>query len=169
MSDEFNQRAAQLALSDIERDLIQASRDFEDATRSQDEYLAADAMKRYAEHKKNYDELAGTGQQQQPSGQLSTAQVNFLSRRQAGGDHLDGKRMQDYARGHDRAVAAGLEPNSPQYFNAVSHYVDHLGDGRIPPLDEREAARISGISEQEYSAHAQRLRALKAAGHYRED
>ena len=120
MSDEFNQRAAQLALSDIERDLIQASRDFEDATRSQDEYLAADAMKRYAEHKKNYDELAGTGQQQQPSGQLSTAQVNFLSRRQAGGDHLDGKRMQDYARGHDRAVAAGLEPNSPQYFNAAT-------------------------------------------------
>ena len=55
-----------------------------------------------------------------------------------------------------------------RYFNAVEWYCDHNGDGKQPPLNEREAARISGIDEQTYARHAQTLRALKARGMYQE-
>lgn len=168
MADEFAERAAQLALKDVEDQLIQASRTYEDALRSDDPYTAAAALQNYAEQKQKYDALAGAGQQQQPSGQLSVAQRNFLSRRAAGGDQLTPQRMADYARGHDRALAAGLRQDSPEYFRAIEWYADHQGDGRIPPLDEREAARISGVDEQTYAAHAQRLRSLKDAGHYQD-
>lgn len=170
MADEFASRAAQRALSDLEENLITASRAYEDAARSGDEISASWALKSYASAKREYDELAGTGQQQQQQpAQLSAAQKNFLSKRSAGGDQLTPQRMADYARGHDKAVAAGLQVDLPQYFRAVAHYCDHLGDGRIAPLDEREAAKISGVDEQTYAAHAARLRALKRAGHYRDD
>lgn len=167
---EFASRAAQIATNEIEKNLISATRSYEDAVRDGDEALAAAALQDYAVYKHQYDALTGGGQQQQhqPSGQLSTAQRNFLSRRAAGGDELTAERMNQYAQGHQRAVSAGLKPDSPEYFKAVEFYVDHQGDGRIPPLDEREAARISGISEQEYAAGAAKLRALKAAGHYQD-
>lgn len=168
--DNFNSRAIQTAINDVQEQLIQANRDFEDAQRSQDELLAADAMKRYAQHKRDLDELTGANQsqQQQQAGQLSVAQRNFLSRRAAGGDDLSPARMRDYALAHTRAVNAGLEVDSPQYFAAVEHYADSMGDGRQKPLDEREAARISGVDEETYAANAARLRQLKAAGHYQD-
>jgi hypothetical protein len=146
MADEFTNQATALALKDLEENLIQASRLYEDAQRSDDPVSAADALKGYAAAKRDYEALAGAGQQQQP-GQLSRAQLNFLSRRAAGGDELDARRMQDYARGHDKAVAAGLQVDSREYFSAVENYVDHLGDGRQPPLNEREVASMCGISE----------------------
>jgi hypothetical protein len=162
--DEFAARAAAIARAEIEENLIQQSRSYEDAMRSGDEVSAAWALKGYAAAKRDYDTLSPS--QQQSNGQLSNAQRNFLSRRQAGGDQLDAKRMADYARGHDRAVAAGFQPDTAQYFAAVAGHVDHLGDGRQPPLDEREAARISGISDQEYAANAQKIAALKRAELY---
>jgi hypothetical protein len=100
----------------------------------------------------------------QQSGQLSNAQRNFLSRRQAGGDTLDARRMQDYARGHDKALAAGLMPDSREYFSAVEQYVDRLGDGRQPPLNEREAAKLCGVDEQTYAINAQKYQAMNARG-----
>jgi hypothetical protein len=161
--DQFAARAAAIARSEIEENLIQASRSYEDALRQGDEGTAAWALKSYASAKRDYDTLSP---QQQQSGQLSAAQRNFLSRRAGGGDELTPQRMADYARGHDRAVAAGWTPDTPQYFAAVAGHVDHLGDGRQKPLDEREAARISGISDQEYAANAQKIAALKRAGLY---
>lgn len=165
---EFVNRAAQLAATAVETELINASRDYEDAVRAGDEHLAADAMRRYAQTKRDYDELTGANQPQQQSGELSVAQRNFLSRRVAGGDQLDAQRVEVYRRGHQRALDAGLTQDSPEYFRAIEWYADHQGDGRIAPLSEAEAAQISGVDQSTYAAHAARLRALKASGHYNE-
>jgi hypothetical protein len=159
--DQFAREAAGLARASLETQLIQASRDYEDALRGQDTNSAAYALQQYAAVKRDYDALSP---QEHQSGQLSAAQRNFLSRRAAGGDVIDQKRLQDYHVAHQRAVAAGLQVDSPQYFAAISRYADTQGDGRQPPLDEREAARLCGISEQTYAENAARIRALKAAG-----
>ena len=163
---EFIDKAGREAVARAEEKLIKASRKFEDASRVGDEYEAARALEKLSKRKANYDRL--TGQNQGQPGRLSVAQQNFLSRRAAGGDELTPTRMKDYALAHTRAVNAGIEIDSPQYFAAVERSVDHQGDGRIPPLDEREAARISGVDEQTYAHHAARLRALKASGHYQD-
>jgi hypothetical protein len=169
-NDHFVNRATQLAVNDVEQSLVQASRDYENAMRSEDELLAADALKRYNTAKLEYDNLTGASQQQQQrqSGQLSVAQRNFLSRRAAGGDDLTAERMRDYALAHTRCVNAGLEVDSPQYFAAIERYADSMGDGRQPPLDERSAARIAGITDQEYAQQAQKFAQLKRAGHYQD-
>lgn len=165
---QFNAKAVEIAASEVEQNLIAATRNFEDAQRAGDEYQAAQAMKDYAALKSQWDILTTTPQQQQQPGQLSVATRNYLSRRAAGGDQLDGQRWNDYLRGHQRAISAGLQPDTPQYFDAISHFVDHLGDGRIPPLTESEAAAITGCDPQTYAANAARLKALKRAGHYQE-
>jgi hypothetical protein len=164
---EFANRAAMIAVDTVQQDLIQAQRDYEDSVRAGDEALAGDAFNRYNKAKIEYDNLTGANrpqQQQQP--QLSPAAQNYLSRRVAGGDQLTPQRWQDYIRGHVRAVNAGLQADSPEYFAAVSHYCDHLGDGRIPPLTESEVAKMCGISDEEYAIQAHKLRQLKRAGHY---
>ena len=166
--DEFAARAARLAASNVEEGLIQAQRDYQDAQRSGDEYTAADALKRYAECKRDYDLLTGTGQQQQASGQLSNAQQNFLSRRLAGGDELSPSRMRDYALAHTRAVNAGWPVDSAEYFAAVARSADTMGDGRQPPLNEREVAKMCGIDERVYAANAAKLAALKRSGRYQD-
>jgi hypothetical protein len=63
---------------------------------------------------------------------LSVAQRNFLSRRIAAGDKLTQARAQHYIDGHHRAVAAGLEVDSPRYFRTVGRHADALG-GKQPP------------------------------------
>ena len=164
---EFAERAAQLAAMEIHDRLIRAQRDFEDAQRIGDDQLAAVAVNEYVDAKAKLDMLTPKPQQQN-KGQLSVASRNFLSRRVAGGEELTPQRWQDYIRAHQRAVTAGWTPDTPEYFSAVAGHVDSQGDGRLPPLDEREAARISGVSEQEYAQNAQKLRALKARGMYSE-
>jgi len=166
MSDEFANRAAQLAAQAVETDLINATRDYEDAMRVQDEGLAADALKRYAASKTEYDTLTGANQPQQQSGRFSVAQTNFLSRRAALGDDLTPARMKDYALAHTRAVNAGLEPDTPQYFAAIERSVDTMGDGRQPLLDERSAAQVCGVDDETYAFHAARLRNMRARGEY---
>jgi hypothetical protein len=166
MSD-FASEAAQLALRDLEENVIQAERQYQDAQRYGDPASAADALKSYAAAKREYDTLSGANQpRQQPSGQLSNAQMNFLSRRAALGDEITPKRMQDYALAHTRAVNAGLTPDSPEYFKAVERSVDTQGDGRQPLLDERSVAKMCGISDEEYAAQATKLAAMKARGDY---
>jgi hypothetical protein len=162
---EFAHQAVGQRLRDLEENLIQSARQYEDAERYDDPTSAADAMKTYAAAEREYNYLTGKDQPQQ-RGQLSNAQRNFLSRRQAGGDELTPQRMADYARGHDKAMAAGLTPDTREYFSAVANYVDHLGDGRQPPLNEREAARICGVSEDEYARQANKLAAMRARGEY---
>jgi hypothetical protein len=167
--DEFINRAVQIALADAEEQLIRSRRDYEDSLRYSDEHSGAAALSAYAEAKAKHDTLTQANQtQNNNNGQLSNSQRNFLSRRQAGGDELTESRMRDYQLAHNRALAAGLQVDSPQYFNAVEWYCDHNGDGKQPPLNEREAARIAGVDEQTYARHAQTLRALKARGHYSE-
>lgn len=161
---EFTQRAAMIARDQAEVELIQASRDFEDSQRMGDEQFAADAMRRYASAKSQYDQLTGASQQQQRSGELSNAQRNFLSRRAALGDDLTPSRMKDYSLAHTRAVNAGLEVDSPQYFAAVERSVDTMGDGRQPLLNEREAARICGVSDEVYAQNAYALQMAKLRG-----
>ena len=166
MADDFTNRAAQLATQAVETELIAATREFEDAVRSEDEFSAAAAMKRYASSKAEYDTLTGANQPQQQSGQLSVAQRNFLSRRAALGDDITPSRMKDYALAHTRAVNAGLEPDTPQYFAAVERSVDSMGDGRQPLLDERSAAQICGVSDEVYAANAAKLRNMRLRGEY---
>jgi len=154
MADEaFVARAAELALADAHEALVQATRAWEDSNRYQDETSGAQALAAYVEAKQKYDALAGTDnkQQQNDAGQLSAATRNFLSRRVAGGDEITPARWQEYLRGHHRAIAAGFEPDTTEYFHAVAGHVDSAGDGRQPPLDEQTAAKISGISPEEYS------------------
>ena len=162
--DDFAQEAAALARAQIETQLLQASRDYEDALRSQDSHSASYALQQYAAAKRDYDALSPQPQQQ--SGQLSNAQRNFLSRRAALGDDLTPSRMRDYALAHTRAMNAGLQVNSPEYFSAVSKSVETMGDGRQPVLDERSAARLCGVSDEVYAANAARLRALRASGQH---
>jgi hypothetical protein len=165
-TDDFGVRPA---MQILEEQLIQEARAYEDAKRHGDEQSASEALLAYTDKKRQWDALTGSGQQQQQqSGQLTVAQRNFLSRRAAGGDQLDGKRMADYARAHDKALAAGLQQDTPEYFTAVESYVDHLGDGRQPPLNEREVAKMCGIDEETYAQGAEKLRALKASGLYKE-
>ena len=166
MTDDFTNRAAQLATQAVETELIAATREFEDAVRSEDEFSAAAAMKRYAASKAEYDTLTGANQPQQQSGQLSVAQRNFLSRRAALGDEITPSRMKDYALAHTRAVNAGLEPDTPQYFAAVERSVDTMGDGRQELLNERSAAQICGVSDEVYAANAAKLRNMRLRGEY---
>ncbi len=141
---EFTSRAQELAVAGIETKLIDSTRDWQDAERAGDEIAAADALRSYAVAKREYDALTGASQQQQqPPGQLSVAQQNFLSRRAAGGDQITPERLQDYAHAHQRAIGAGLRQDTPEYFAAISRAVDTQGDGRQPPLDEREAASFA--------------------------
>jgi len=162
MADDFTHQAVGQAIKDLEENLIQASRAYEDAQRYDDPASAAYALRTYAAAQRDYDALTGAGQQQR--GQLSNAQRNFLSRRQAGGDELTPQRMADYARAHDKAMAAGLTADTPEYFSAIANHVDHLGDGRQPPLDEREAARLCGISDEEYAIQARKMWGMKQRG-----
>jgi hypothetical protein len=163
---DFTNRAAQLAVSDAERELITASRAYEDAQRDGDEITAAVALRDYAASKKVYDALTGADQPRQQQPGLSNAQRNFLSRRAALGDELTPSRMRDYSLAHTRAVNAGLQPDTPQYFAAVERSVDTMGDGRQPVLDEREAARMCGIDERTYAQNAAKLRAMRLAGQH---
>jgi hypothetical protein len=168
-NDEFTRQAVGLATRELEENLIQAGRTYEDAARSNDPETAAYALKAYTEAQIAYEKLTGTGGNQQPQqAELSNAQRNFLSRRAAMGDDLSPQRMQDYARAHVRAVAAGWEPDTPQYFAAIEGCVDSQGDGRQSQLNERSAAEISGITDAEYAANAQKLRQLKARGYYQD-
>jgi hypothetical protein len=169
MADEFTDRAAQLAAQAVETELINATRDYEDAQRLGGEdgaSMAADALKRYNAHKIEYDNLTGANQPQRQDGQLSLAQRNFLSRRASLGDDLSPSRMKDYALAHTRAVNAGLEVDSPAYFSAVEKSVDTMGDGRQELLNERSAAQICGVSEEVYAANAAKLRSMRLRGEY---
>lgn len=168
MADDFTKTAAEIALQQCTDSLRESQRNFEDAQRYGAPDLAAEALRQFASARAQYNELVGATQPQQQAGQLSQAQRDFLLQRQRGGDELNQRRMADYARAHDRALAAGLRVDSPEYFAAVANHVDHLGDGRQPPLTEEEAAKICGIDQYTYSDNADRLRALKAAGHYRD-
>jgi hypothetical protein len=167
-NDDFSRSAAEIALQQCTDQLREAQRTYEDSARYSDPELAASALRSFASARAQYNELVGATQPQQQAGQLSQAQRDFLLQRQRGGDVLDQNRMGHYARGHDRALAAGLRVDSPEYFAAVANHVDHLGDGRQKPLSEEEAAKICGIDQYTYSDNADRLRALKAAGHYRD-
>jgi hypothetical protein len=151
--DEFVNETAQIALSEVERNLVQATRDFEDAARDGDRYLGADAYRRYMENKTTFDKMTDGDQPQQQQQQqpgLSVAQRNYLSRRAYGGDQLTPQRMGDYAKGHERAVAAGFRSqvvriagiglliDATEYFSCVSNYVDHLGGSNEVAITEIE-------------------------------
>jgi hypothetical protein len=173
--DDIDRQAMELSRIEAEEKLITASRQYQDAKRvlqhETDEYLRQDYLRQLAEARRDYneakkemDQLSGAQQ-----GQLSQAQVAFLTRRAAGGDTLDAQRMQTYGEGHERALRKGLPVDSAEYFREVEWYVDHQGDGRIPPLNEAEAAKICGISDAEYQRQQQKLFQLKRDGMYRNE
>ena len=166
MGDRFTDEATRLAVQGLEEDLITAGRQWEDAERAGDAHSAAWALQQYNETQMKYDRMVGADKPPQQG--LSEAQKQFISRRVQGGEDLRG-REQDYFLAHARAVNAGLEIDSPQYFAAVSASLDNGGDGRQRPLDEREAARLCGLTDQEYAAGAQHVRGLKRAGYYQQD
>src|SRR5262249_14753134 len=154
----------QLAVSEVEDEIRQAERDFEDATRSEDEWTASEALQRYATAKHRHDVLSGATERRQQAGQWTVAKQNYLSRRRASGDDVDvPQRRQEFMHAHNQLIAAGVEEDTPQYFRAMDSIVD-AGNGRQPPLTEAEAARISGIDEATYARNAAHLRALKRSG-----
>ena len=167
MADDFDAAASQVAIRALEEELIQASRNFEDAKRSGDFESAGYAMAAANEAQLKLDKLTGAGQPQ-PQGYIP-AEVNLLSRRRAMGDDVDSPaRMRDYEIGAAKALQAGWERGSPQYIKAIEMYVDNLGDGRQAPLNEHTAAELCGISPAEYAQNAEKLRWLKAKGYYQD-
>jgi hypothetical protein len=169
MADDFDDRAASNALRLALEERKQATRNYEDAKEIDDDVSAGYAADALVIAQDKIDRLTGTNRAQQQSGELTYTQKNFLSRRAALGDELSPARMQDYARAHVRAVAAGWTPDTPEYFSAIEKCVDGQGDGREPVLDERGAARIceskyGSVSDQEYAQNAQKLAWLRQRG-----
>lgn len=164
--DEFTQQAAAIAIAEAEEQLIQATRSYQDASRYGDAQTGAQALSEYTAAKQQLDMLTGAGaNNKQPAGQLSEASRRFIEKRVAAGEQITPERWQEYLKGHHAAVGAGFEPDSDAYFRCVEGHLSSVGLGQ-PPLDEREAARISGLSEAEYSEQARKFRALKARGYY---
>ena len=164
MADDFTNQAVQLAVQDLEENLIYASREYEDAQRRGDTQSAAFALKTYTDAQVAYEKLTGAGQQsQQQADQLTTGEQDFIRHQRSLGNDL---RMEEFVRGAMRAQAAGLQRGSAQYCSAISGHINSLGDGRQPVLDEREAARLCGVDEQTYADGANRLRQMKARGFY---
>jgi hypothetical protein len=170
MADVLTNEAVRLAIKDLENSLIDLGRTYEDAERSNDPETMAYALQGFNSKQAELDRLTGSGQQgQQQGGQLSNAQANFLSRRQALGDELSAPgRMDDYARAHVRAVSAGLTPDSPQYFKAIEMAVDTQGDGRQPVLNEAEAAKLCGLTPEEYAQGAAIVAQRRRQGFYQD-
>ena len=168
MADRFTDQTVQIAVQELERELVEAGRQFEDAQRDNDPHSAAWALKEYNAKQAELDRLVGNNQPQQQSGELTHAQRNFLGRRQALGDELSPQRMQDYAQAHVRAVAAGLTPDSPQYFKAIEMAVDSQGDGRQTQLNEHEVAKMCGLSPEEYAQGAAIVAQRKRQGFYQD-
>ena len=169
MSDDFANTALQQAAFSLREEVLTAQRQYEDAQRYEDTAGAGRALQDYLGAKQRLDSLVqAANPRQNANGQLSQAARNYLSRRVAGGDELTPQRMKDYYLAHTRAVNAGLEPDSPAYFAAVSHHCDHMGDGRQPVLDATEAAKISGVDPDTYNHHQRVLRNLKARGMYQD-
>jgi hypothetical protein len=109
-----------------------------------------------------------SGANQPPQQGLLDSEKDFISRRIAQGDELTPSRWRDFEIGAAKALQARWERGSPQYLKAIEGYVDSLGDGRQPPLNERTAAEMCGVDPETYAAGANRLRQLKARGFYQD-
>ena len=68
MADDFTNQAVGQAIKDLEENLIQASRSYEDAQRSGDPVTAGDALRTYTSLKRDYDSLTGADRPQQHRG-----------------------------------------------------------------------------------------------------
>ena len=164
---DISNEAVKIAIVDLEQNLVQYGRDYEDAQRANDAYSAANALRMYNSVNVELQNLTGANQPEQPG--LTAAQEQFIANRARLGDDLRApNRSQDVMAAHIGAVRAGWPIDSPGYFAAVAGHLDHAGDGRQPVLDQRSAAQISGISDAEYAAGAARLAALKCNGHYQD-
>jgi hypothetical protein len=164
MSGKFDYAAQQHAIKALEREITGLARQYEDATADDDEYTAAAALVEYAERQARLERLTGANE---PQPEISAAQQQFLDRRAALGDDWRApNRRQDYVQAHIRAVGAGWPIDSVGYFNAVSGHLDQGGDGRQPVLDEQQAAKLCGVTPEEYAQGAAHVRALKARGFY---
>ena len=80
-------------------------------------------------------------------------------------------RLQAY---YHETVERGIDRDSDAYFSHFNDRFGRSGNGRpqhpdMPKvsLTRHEAARISGISNEEYDKQARRLQELKRQGHYR--
>jgi hypothetical protein len=166
MSDKFAYAAQQRAVRKLERDLVEVSRAYEDAAENNDLETATWAMESFNETQLKLKELKGENEPQQQG--LLDSEKDFIARRIAQGDELTPARWRDFEIGAARALQAGWERGSPQYLKAIAGHIDSLGDGRQPPLDERQVARMCGLSDEEYAAGQHEIRARKRAGYYQE-
>jgi hypothetical protein len=170
MTDKFAVAAQQLAVREIEREITEISRQYEDAQMNDDPHTAAWALNEYAEKQAKLERLTGTGQdqQQQQNVQLTQAEQDFLAQRARGGEQMTEDLARNYQNAANRALGSGFRRGSPEYFASISGQIDNGGDGRSAPLDARQAARLCGISDQEYAAGQEYERTLRRAG-YRQD
>lgn len=165
-NDEFVAQSARIAIGEAEENLIQAQRQYEDAARYGDANSGSTALAEYVAAKQRLDMLTGaTTNKQNNAGQLSEASRRFIEKRVQAGEQITEEKWAEYLKGHHAAIGAGFTPDSDAYFKCVEGHLSAVGLGS-PPLSEREAARISGLSEAEYAREAQKFRALKARGYY---
>jgi hypothetical protein len=159
MADDFTSRAVRLTIQDLAGEIRAASREYEDAVVAGDEVSAAYALKIGNAKQLELDNLTGANHQPpQPAGQPTAGQQQFLARHGLSADDPV------VIAGHHRALAYGHRIDTPQYEAAILGHLASAGDGRQGQLDERSAAEISGISDAEYSAQANKLAWLRSRG-----
>ena len=167
--DEFSQQAAAIAIAEAEEILIQTQRQYQDAARFGDAQSGADALGQYTLAKQRYETLvnAGSNNQQNTGQQLSEPTRRFLQKRIDAGEQITDQTWGEYLKGHHAAVGAGFTPDSDSYFRCVEGHLTAAGLGK-PPLDATEAAKISGLSPNEYNQQARKFAQLKARGYFRD-
>ena len=167
--DEFSQQAAAIAIAAAEETLIEATRQYQDAARYGDAQSGADALSYYTIARQKYEALinAGSNNQQNAGQQLSEPTRRFLQKRIDAGEQINDQTWQEYLRGHHAAVGAGFTPDSDSYFRCVEGHLTAAGLGK-PPLDATEAAKISGLSPNEYNQQARKFAQLKARGYFQD-
>ena len=151
---EFAAEAAQIALSDLEENLIKASREYEDAQRSNDSVSAAWALKAYSAAKREYDELTGRKPATAATRTIISCTKKFLVPTECRWRHTS---ISGECRSTTRATFERSMPVSRKIpRNILRHRVVRRPSRRwtFCAPNETEAARITGCDEQTYAANA---------------
>src|SRR6476469_5612822 len=102
MADSLTNQAVHLAVRDLERDLVEAGRQYEDAERDGDAHSMAYALQQYNLKQSELERL--TGANQPPQQGLLDSEKDFISRRIAQGDELTPAGWRDFEIGAARAL-----------------------------------------------------------------
>ena len=166
MADRLSDQAVAITIRNLEGELIEASRAYEDGERYNDPDSMAYALQTYNAKQAELDRLTGANRPEPPAHQITNGQRQFLARYNLTADDPA------VIAAHHRAIGYGYRPDTPQYESAILGLIGSAGDGRQSPMTQSDAADIDygqtggGISRQEYAAQASKRDWLRARGLY---